>query len=214
LHPQPGSGYLFDAFRDETRMARVSLQVPGEHNVLNALAALALADLLALSVEEAALALDDFRGTGRRFEVLGEASDVIVIDDYAHHPTEIKATLAAARSRYPGKTLWAVWQPHTYSRLRELQAEFTTAFEHSDHVIVTDVYAAREVEPADFSIQDILEAMQHPDLHFVAQLSDVVDFIVPRLQAGDVVLVLSAGDAVEISSQVFSQLKEKEKNHV
>ncbi len=130
--------------------ATVELQVPGKHNVANALAALAVAQLLGLPLHEAAQALGKFTGTGRRFEVRGEVAGVTVIDDYAHHPTEIKATLAAARSRYPGRRVWAVWQPHTYSRTRSLMDDFINSFEDADEVIVTEIYAAREPKQ-DFS---------------------------------------------------------------
>jgi UDP-N-acetylmuramate--alanine ligase len=117
----------------------VSLQVPGEHNVRNALAALSVAAWMGLPLQEAADALSEFTGTGRRFEVRGESKGVIVIDDYAHHPTEIRATLAAAKARYPDKKIWAVWQPHTYSRTQTLFFEFSRAFGDADHVLVTEV---------------------------------------------------------------------------
>ena len=116
--------------------------------MLNALAALAVAHQLGLSPAQAGLALGEFQGTGRRFEVRGEADGIVVIDDYAHHPTKIRATLAAARLRYPGRRIWAVWQPHTYSRTRLLLAEFAAAFEQADEVVVTDIYPAREACPS------------------------------------------------------------------
>ena len=118
--------------------------MPGLHNVSNALAALGVVDLLGLSLVEAAQACAEFRGTGRRFELRGEINGITIIDDYAHHPTEIRATLAAARSRFPGRCLWAVWQPHTYSRTRTLQSEFINALQGADWVIITDIFAARE----------------------------------------------------------------------
>ena len=98
-----------------------------------------------LPVEQASKALSEFRGTGRRFEVRGEINGIVLIDDYAHHPTEIRATLSAARMRYPKSRLWVVWQPHTYSRTRLLFQDFVAAFEQADHVLVTDIYAAREM---------------------------------------------------------------------
>jgi UDP-N-acetylmuramate--alanine ligase len=122
----------------------VSLQVPGKHNVRNALAVFAIADLLGLPREQVASALGKFTGTGRRFQLKGEANGISIFDDYAHHPTEIKATLEGARARFPNRKIWAVWQPHTYSRTQTLFLEFSRAFKDADEVIVTEVYAARE----------------------------------------------------------------------
>ena len=137
--PIDRGGFDYDAFwqpatGEKVRLAHVSLQVPGEHNVRNSLAALAVIHQLApdgQTEEHAAPGmprrLGEFTGTGRRFDVLGEVGGITVIDDYAHHPTEIQATLAAARARYPERRIWAVWQPHTYSRTRTLLDEFSPA---------------------------------------------------------------------------------------
>ncbi len=208
LVPSTAGGFAFDAYRGETRLAHVALQVPGKHNAQNALAALALADQLDLPLTDAALALSEFRGTGRRFEVVGEARGVTLIDDYAHHPTEIRATLAAARSRYPDRDLWAVWQPHTYSRTQTLFDEFAAAFEDANHVLVTEVYRAREPFDTNFSAMQVVDAMGHPDAHFVPDLAAAARFLLARLQPGDVMLVLSAGDADQISAQVLAGLTE------
>jgi UDP-N-acetylmuramate--alanine ligase len=185
------------------------LQVPGEHNVKNALATLAVVDRLGLSVQDAAEALGAFQGAGRRFEVLGEAEGIIVVDDYGHHPTEIRATLRAARQRYPDRRVWAVWQPHTYTRTKTLFDEFVHAFEDADNVVVTEVYRSREpVDPA-FSALEVVKAMENQQTHFKASLSEATAFLLEYLQAGDVVIVFSAGDATEISAQVYSALSQK-----
>jgi UDP-N-acetylmuramate--alanine ligase len=186
--------------------ATVELQVPGKHNVLNALAALTVAQLLGLPLPAAAQALSEFRGNGRRFEVRGRAGEVTVVDDYAHHPTEIRATLSAARSRYPGHRLWVVWQPHTYSRTQTLFSEFAGAFGDADEVIVTEVFAAREPKQ-DFSARQVVEAMPRP-AHFIAELKDVSNYLNSNLRPGDVLLVFSAGDADQVSAQVLARLKE------
>src|SRR5512146_522500 len=156
-------GYDFEAAANfgEAESAKVSLQVPGEHNIRNALATLAVVATLGLSIKDAAVALRRFVGAGRRFDVLGEARGVVVINDYAHHPTEIRATLAAARSRYPKHRIWAVWQPHTYSRIKALFDDFVLAFQDADEVVVTEVYAAREPKQ-DFSANEIVRAMKRP----------------------------------------------------
>jgi UDP-N-acetylmuramate--alanine ligase len=186
--------------------ATVELQVPGKHNVLNALAALTVIQLLGLSLAEAAQALGQFSGTGRRFEVRGEANGVVVIDDYAHHPTEIKATLAAARYRYPRSPLWVVWQPHTYSRTQTLLEDFANSFENADEVIVTEVFPSREPKQ-DFSSLMVVEAMPRP-AHFIAGLPEVSNYLITHLRPGDVLLVLSAGDADQVSTDVLARLKE------
>jgi UDP-N-acetylmuramate--alanine ligase len=188
---------------------RITLQVPGEHNVRNCLAAMAVADQLGMPVNEAARALSAFKGTGRRFEVLGEANGITVIDDYAHHPTEIRATLSAARARFPGRQLWVVWQPHTYSRTRSLFKDFASAFIEANHVVVTEVYAAREPVAPDFSALQVVQAMGHPDAYFIPDLTQTTAFLLTHLDQGDVLLVLSAGDADQVSAQVLAALKER-----
>jgi len=183
----------------------VSLQVPGEHNVRNALAALAVVATLGLPLQQAAEALGEFTGTGRRFEVKGEKKGITVIDDYAHHPTEIKATLAAARVRYPGRRIWAVWQPHTYSRTQALFHEFTLAFKDADKVIVTEVFASREAKQ-EFTSAEVVSAMPHASAYYIETLAETTKHLLKYLRPGDVLLVLSAGDADKVSMDVLSGL--------
>ena len=186
----------------------VSLQVPGQHNVRNALAVLAIVDVLGLSREKAAKALEKFTGTGRRFELRGEVNGVSVFDDYAHHPTEIKATLAGARARFPKRRIWAVWQPHTYSRTQALYLDFSRSFKDADEVIVTEVYAAREPKQ-DFTAAEIVSGMPHPSARFIGALPDVSKYLNSNLKSGDVLVVLSAGDADQICTDVLKSLKER-----
>ena len=189
----------------------VTLQVPGEHNVRNALAALAVCHQSGLDLKQAAAALADFSGVGRRFDVLGEAGGVTVIDDYAHHPTEIQATLAAARSRYGNRRLIAVWQPHTYSRTVALLDSFRSSFQTADEVYITEIYAARETNP-EISGEQLAGQIAHPSAHFLASNADAHAILLQQLKAGDVLLVLSAGDADQISRNVLTGLKELEVN--
>lgn len=186
-------------------IVQVSLQVPGKHNVLNALAVLAVTAALGLSPQSAGTALGKYTGTGRRFEVIGKKKGITVIDDYAHHPTEIKATLAAARARYPKQRLVAVWQPHTYSRTKALLHEFSLAFEAADEVIVTEIYAARETKQ-NFSSAEVVKAMPHPAAHFIASLEEATQYLLKHLRRQDILLVLSAGDADQISANVLAGL--------
>ena len=212
-------GYSFTLHAQGKAPTPVALQAPGKHNVCNALAALAVMDSLGFSLDRAAAALGEYRGTGRRFELRGEAAGVTVIDDYAHHPTEIRATLEAAQARFAGRPLWAVWQPHTYSRTRTLAAEFVKAFIDpplARHILVTEIYASRESAPADgFSSRQLVEEMQtpsafawapSPDTYFAATLVEARDILLRQVQPGDVVLVFSAGDADWISTQLLQTL--------
>jgi len=204
-------GYRFQVLSnlsDANTSMTVDLQVPGEHNVRNALAALAVTELLGLSTQQAAEALANFSGTGRRFEIRGEANGVTVIDDYAHHPTEIRATLAAARARYPGRRIWAVWQPHTYSRTQTLFAEFSRAFKDADEVIVSEVYASRE-PLQEFTSAEIVSAMPHASARYIGTLKEISHYLIKQLKPGDVLLVLSAGDANQICTDVLTGLQER-----
>lgn len=210
LKPVAGAGYTFQAFGGERVIADLALQVPGKHNVLNALAALVTADLLNLDLVKAAAALGSFEGAGRRFEVLGEAAGVLVVDDYGHHPTEITATLSAARDRYPARRIWAVWQPHTFSRTLSLLDQFGASFADADQVVVTGVYAAREARPDDFSEDQILAAVDHPEARLVTGLDQSTEFLLGQVQSGDLVIVFSAGDAAQISAGLHAALQKKE----
>lgn len=207
LTPSRQGGYRFDVSRHEEHLAEVKLQIPGVHNVRNALAALAVIDVLHLPISEAAQALGEFRGAGRRFEVRGEVNGITVIDDYAHHPTEIKTTLITARQVYPQSDLWAVWQPHTYSRTRTLISAYAEAFEAADHVLVTDIYPARETPPSDgFSSRQVVEAIRHPDVRFSGSLKETVAYLLHNLHQGSVLVVLSAGDGDQISSEILQTI--------
>jgi UDP-N-acetylmuramate--alanine ligase len=213
LAPNAAGGFSFKAVYhapdgSAVALGEVTLQTPGEHNVRNALAALAVGHHLGIPLAQVSHALGAYQGTGRRFDVIGEPCGIALINDYAHHPTEIRATLAAARVRYAGRRLWAVWQPHTYSRTQALQAEFFTAFIDADQVVVTEIYAAREPARA-FSSASLVASMPHPSVHFVPSLDEGLRFLLAHLAPGDVVLVLSAGDADQISVQLLAALKNK-----
>ena len=187
----------------------LQLQIPGAHNALNALAALAVADQLGLPLYPALQALEQYSGTERRFQIHPPMAGITVIDDYAHHPTEIRATLAAARGRYSTQEIWAVWQPHTFSRTRTLEPKFVSAFGEADHVLVTEIYAARESLPEDgYSAKNMVARIDHPDVHLVPTLDEATDYLLSRLKPGAVVIVLSAGDADQISKNILSRLEQ------
>lgn len=206
-------GFTFNALirlsDSPSYVSGVQLRVPGLHNVRNALAVLAVVGLLGLDVKAAAKALGEFKGTGRRFEIKGEARGVVVIDDYAHHPTEIRATLDAARARYPSRRIIVVWQPHTYSRAQTLFDDFVVSFAEADDVIVSEIYAAREPKQ-DFSARQVVQAMYHRAARFIPTLAEISNYLLSHLKPGDVLLVLSAGDADQVSEEVLARLKESE----
>lgn len=202
----------FTVWRAERAVTRVCLPFTGDHNVRNALAVLAVFDQMGWPVEKAAAALGEFQGAGRRFDLLGEAAGVTVIDDYAHHPTEIAATLQAAHARFAGRRIWAVWQPHTYSRTRTLESEFITALQFADQVLVTEIYAARETDPG-YSSRQLVEKVNRQSVRYGSSFGEIVATLNSELKPGDVLLVLSAGNANEISVQVLDNLQKKEKKN-
>ena len=184
----------------------VSLQIPGEHNVLNALAAFVVADGLGLDRQEIARVLGEFQGSERRFDIRGEYQGVLIVDDYAHHPTEIMKTLQAARDAYPTRRIWAVWQPHTYSRTITLFDKFCGSFEKADRVVVLDVYPARESKPEGFRISDLVLSIKHDRVQHVPGIEQAVELLKVELQPADLLLVFTAGDAIEINQQIEKHL--------
>jgi UDP-N-acetylmuramate--alanine ligase len=181
---------------------RIVLNVPGRHNVLNALAAASVAMLLHVPVAAIAEGLRAFHGATRRQEILGaaamESGDVLVMDDYAHHPTEIRATLDALRGAYPQRRLVAVFQPHLYSRTRDFLAQFAEALALADAVVVTDIYAARETPLEGVRASDIvnLAAKLNPEapMLYLPDKTDIPDKLAALVRPGDLTLFLGAGD--------------------
>lgn len=183
----------------------LQLRVPGAHNVLNALAALAVADERGVSPDQAAAALSSFQSTARRFEIRGERDGVLVVDDYAHHPTEIRVNIEAARLRYPERQIWAVWQPHTYSRIKTFWSDFVKAFDGADHVIVTPIYAAREAPLEGVTGRALAEAISsHRSATYSPTFDDVVETLGRAARAPAVVLIFSAGDANLIADKFLA----------
>ncbi len=189
-----------------------TMLLPGVHNVQNALAALAVVDALGVPLPDALAALATFRGAGRRFDIRGQAGGVTVVDDYAHHPTAIRVALEAARMAYPTSRIWAVWQPHTFSRLRALFDDFAVCFNpaHADRVLVTDVYASREQYTPGPGITDLVAEISHPSVQHVPSLNDAVEALAAGVQPGDVVVILSAGDAPLIGEALLERLGREE----
>lgn len=208
VRPRSGSGSDFQVLREGEALGGISLQLSGRHNALNALAAIAVADYLGVKFEAIQTAMSTYEGAASRFEILGEEAGITVIDDYAHHPTEIRATLEAARDRYPGSTIWAVFQPHTYSRIRAFMDDFASAFDGADHVLVTEIFAAREEPDPGITGRIVAETIRHPDVGFVPNSEIAAKTLLASVKQDSVVVTLSAGDGNEIGKLLISGLKE------
>jgi UDP-N-acetylmuramate--alanine ligase len=190
------------------RSVSLQLRVPGLHNLRNAVAALSVVDALGAPLEPAAAALGHFTGVGRRFERLGEFSGVAVVDDYAHHPSELSATLSAARQAFPGRRLVAVFQPHLYSRTAAHGQAMGEALAAADLVIVTEIYPAREQPIAGVSGRQVADAAERAgaDARFEPTRAEVGKTVYRSLRPGDVVLTLGAGDITRVAPELVRWL--------
>lgn len=212
---QDGMRMRFDvALGADAEWLRVELNQPGRHNVLNALAAVAVANELGVKREAIREGLAAFGGIGRRFQVNGYApiggGDVMFVDDYGHHPREIAATVAAAREGWPGRRLITVFQPHRYTRTRDLFQEFTTAFNDADVLFLTSIYAAGEDALPGVTAQALSEAVAshgHRDVTFVEKRADLASAMLPRLKEGDLVVTLGAGDITQVGPDLLIALQ-------
>jgi UDP-N-acetylmuramate--alanine ligase len=180
----------------------------GKHNLSNALAAIAVARHLEVPWDTIKNALPQFQGARRRFEVKGEVAGITLIDDYAHHPSEIQVTLAAAKLQQ--RRVVAVFQPHRYSRIQALLTEFATVFGCADVVVITEIYGAGESNLTDLSGQLLAEqvAQYHPKVYFEGALLNLPQFLCPLLRPGDLVLFLSAGNLNQVINSTLAQLRQ------
>ncbi len=181
----------------------VQIAIPGLHNILNSIGALIAAHQAGVPLAEAVAFLASYRGAERRFEIKGEAGDVIVIDDYAHHPTEIRTTLSAVRATYPDRDIWAVYQPHTYSRTRTFLGQFDGVFAAADHLVVTGIYAAREAIDPTINAAQVIAASRHQAAEAIDSLPDVLNYLVAHVDANSVVIILSAGTATSLGPDLL-----------
>jgi UDP-N-acetylmuramate--alanine ligase len=197
----------FTAVARGQTLGRVELAMPGLHNVQNSLAALAVADFLGVPFAAVAEALQGFLGVGRRFTVRGEAGGVMVVDDYGHHPAEIRATLAGARAGFRDRRLVVAFQPHRYTRTRDLLAEFAGAFGAAEVVAVTDIYAAGEEPIAGITSERLVDAMRahgHVGAAHVPRRADVADYLGGHLKPDDILITLGAGDVWMVGEEVLA----------
>jgi UDP-N-acetylmuramate--alanine ligase len=207
--PNQLGGIDFLVSAGEKTIGLVRLRVPGEHNVQNALAAIIIGLDLEIDFAQICHSLAGFGGVGRRFQVTGEVSSVTIIDDYAHHPTEIKATLSAAHQRYPQRRIWAVWQPHTFSRTKLMLSQFASSFDDADRVIALDIYRSRETDTLGISTANVIEVMNHPDVVYIPKIVDAVNYLLDRIRKEDVVLTLGAGDGNLVGEKLLAALKKR-----
>ncbi len=184
-------------------------RLPGIHNVSNALGAIAVAHIAGLPPEDIRRALGEFRGVRRRFELVGEAAGVTVMDDYAHHPTEVRATLAAARARFPGRRLVCLFQPHTYSRTRYLLDGFRTCFQDCDRLLIAETYAAREEPSAGMSAEELAGQIEGPPARYVGSLDESARAVAALLEPGDVFFTIGAGDVDTVGPLVLEILNRR-----
>ena len=178
--------------------------MPGEHNVSNALAAFAVADVLSVPQALADAALKAYKGTDRRFEHKGVIGGVTVIDDYAHHPTEITATLKAA-GNYPHRKLWCVFQPHTYTRTKAYLKEFARALSLADEVVLADIYPARETDTLGVHSEDLqkeIQALGHT-CHYFPSFDEIENFLLENCINGDMLITMGAGDVVKVGENLL-----------
>lgn len=194
--------YILNRKNKDSR--KIQLGVTGEHNIINSLSAVALSDLLQISETVVDTALNHFRGTDRRFQLKGEIGGITIIDDYAHHPTEIAATLKTAQN-YPHKTLWCVFQPHTYTRTKALLKDFAKALTLADKVILCDIYAARETDTLGVNSLTLLTELKAlgQECYYFPSFDEIENFLLENCINGDLLITMGAGDVVEIGESIL-----------
>lgn len=199
-----GFGNTFTLFDNQKQIDTVTLQVPGNHNVNNALAAIGVGFALNISWRDIKKGIESFRGVHRRFDVLGTARNITIVDDYAHHPTEIRATLQAAKQRWDGRIV-AAFQPHLYSRTRDFAQEFSQAFDQADQVFITDIYPARE-EPIP-GIDGAFLTQKIPNATYTKTLDDLKKQLMLTMQPGDLIIIMGAGNIEQVGHQIWQTLQ-------
>ena len=201
----------FSIFRKNAFFDDFTLKIPGSHNVLNALAATAVCTFIGVDKNSIKAALASFRGANRRFQIIGVKNNITVIDDYAHHPTEIRVTLRAARELYPEKKIWCVFQPHQYSRTRHLLRGFARSFQNADKVIFADIYSARDNddEKTTMNSSRLFEETRNAgvDVQYIPQLHDIVNALSLRVKPDDVVITMGAGDVWKVAYDLVAKLE-------
>jgi UDP-N-acetylmuramate--alanine ligase len=201
----------FRAFKNDQELGQITIQMPGLHSVYNALATIATASELDLNFVVVKEALGSFSGVQRRFQIKGESGGIMVVDDYGHHPAEIKATLSAAKRGWDRRTV-VIFQPHRYTRTRDLFKDFLTSFNQADVLFLTGIYPAGEDPIPGVKVQDLYEGIKghgHKDVTLVLEKDKIIEGVLPRLRPGDMVFTLGAGDIWKVGERLVEKLKEK-----
>ncbi|HHY90205.1 MAG TPA: UDP-N-acetylmuramate--L-alanine ligase [Clostridiales bacterium] len=204
---------VFDVNAQGQPLGQFHLSIPGKHNVCNALASIACCRTLGVPAEQIKKFLSVFKGTHRRFDILGIVDGITVVDDYAHHPTEVRATLAGA-AKVPHNRIWSVFQPHTYTRTKALLHDFARSFAEADKIIITDIYAAREADTGIIHAKDLAEAIrkQHKDVIYNHDFHQIVEYLKKEIQPKDLILTMGAGNIYQVGQMLLESLHaEKEK---
>ena len=205
-------GSTFSVWKGHEVLGEMSLPVPGKHNVYNALAATAVALELDIPFADVAEAFKSFRNANRRFQFKGDVDGITVVDDYGHHPTEILATLSAAKNAAGGRRTVVVFQPHRYTRTQELMDEFALAFNNADVVFVLDIYAASE-QPIEGITAEVLthniKKYGHKNVSYIGEIETAADAVTPLLTEGDLVITLGAGSITRLSEEILERLRSK-----
>lgn len=193
----------YDVMHKGEKLCRINLNVPGNHNILNSLATVAVCVVMGIDANAAAKGIETFKGTHRRFEKRGTVNGATVIDDYAHHPTEIKATLKAAKE-FEHNRIICIFQPHTYSRTRTLWKEFTEAFDDADELILTHIYAAREVFDGVTRPENLTEEIKRRGVNavYIEDFGDIIKKVKETAQEGDIIFTMGAGDITEVGYEL------------
>lgn len=199
----------YDLYHKDRFLGSLQLSVPGEHNIANSLAAAACCHSLGVDVSDIISTLEQYTGTQRRFDVIGTTETGLhIIDDYAHHPTEIKATLKAA-GNIPHNSLWCLFQPHTYTRTMALFHEFADAFADADKVVMAEIYAARETNIHKISSRELVAEVKrtHPDkeIYFIADFDEMANFVSNNAQKGDLIFTMGAGDIYKVADLLLEK---------
>lgn len=196
----------YDLVVNGEKSFHVALNVTGEHNIYNSLAAIAAAHAMGISDENIKAGLTQYGGTDRRFQYKGKVGDVTIIDDYAHHPDEITATIKTAK-HYPHKKMWVVFQPHTYSRTKSLLPEFGKALKEADAVVLADIYAAREKDTLGVSSLDVKKEIEKygAEVHYYPSFSEIENFLLESCSPGDLLITMGAGDVVKIGEHLLGK---------
>lgn len=183
------------------------LKVPGRHNLQNAMGALVIASELGVDTEVALKALTEFNGVKRRFEIKGEYRGAMIVDDYAHHPGAVKASLASARQGFKGR-IWCVFQPHLYSRTKFLLDEFAKSFNDADILVLADIYPAREIDPGDISSKDLAvkAGRFHTDVRYLGDFDTIVNHLTRHVQKGDLVITMGAGNIFKVGESLLNNV--------